>query len=134
MSTDPGMRLVAWAWLGWIVNHLDELAHEIRAQLGREPDPGDLLIILASAPDMVLSRALEQLGVVADQLAGVAEEVRRRPNEREFFAATEHVRQQRFQYQPRDAGTTTDRVHAPKRCRSITLTSSRAARSSLQRK
>jgi hypothetical protein len=95
MSTDPGMRLVDWAWLGWIVNHLDDLAHEIRAQLGREPDPGDLLIILASAPDTVPSRALQELGVVVDQLGDVAEEVRGRPSERDLFAATEHVRQQK---------------------------------------
>ncbi len=39
------------------------IAPEVRARLGREPDAGDLLLLLASIPDSLVARTLAALGV-----------------------------------------------------------------------
>jgi hypothetical protein len=66
---DPG-------WLGGLGLGLDRLAGEIRSKLGRDPDAGDLLLVLACAPDMLPAQALSELGVDLDALWGTLERAR----------------------------------------------------------
>jgi len=69
-------RTVDAAWLDGLGPVLDRLVVEIRGQLGREPDAGDLLLALACAPDALPARALGELGVDLDALWGTIERVR----------------------------------------------------------
>ncbi len=69
-------RTVDAAWLDGLAPILDRLAAEIRGQLGREPDAGDLLLVLACAPDTPAARALGELGVEPDALWGTVERLR----------------------------------------------------------
>ncbi len=69
-------RTVDAAWLDGLAPILDRLAAEIRGQLGREPDAGDLLLVLACAPDTPAARALAELGVEPDALWGTVERLR----------------------------------------------------------
>ena len=55
------MRPVDRGWFGGVADSLDGLATEIRQERGREPDPGDLLIVLASTPDTVVSDLISEL-------------------------------------------------------------------------
>lgn len=55
---------------------LERLAAEIRHELGREPDAGDLLLALACAPETTAAGALHELGVDLDALWGTIERVR----------------------------------------------------------
>ena len=81
----PGRTLdssEAWQWIapGWLDGLgllLNRLADEIRHELGREPDAGDLMLVLTAAPDSVLAQALEQLKVDVDELWGQIEHLRR---------------------------------------------------------
>ena len=75
----PRMRRrgAAGAWLGRVHPGLDRLDREIRDELGREADDGDLLLVLASMPGLLSGRALAELGVDRDALWGVLERVRR---------------------------------------------------------
>jgi ATP-dependent Clp protease ATP-binding subunit ClpA len=69
----PGRRaryVIDQAWLPGLDAALDDLAREIRRELEREPDIGDLLIALTCTPDTLASRALRRLGIDPDQLAG----------------------------------------------------------------
>ncbi len=61
-------RPVGGGWLGDLGGLLGRLGEEIRAELGREPDPGDLLVVLACAPGTPAVQALDELGVDVDQL------------------------------------------------------------------
>jgi ATP-dependent Clp protease ATP-binding subunit ClpA len=56
------------AWLPELGGALNHLAREIRRELEREPDIGDLLIALACTPDTLASQALHRLGIDPDQL------------------------------------------------------------------
>jgi ATP-dependent Clp protease ATP-binding subunit ClpC len=47
---------------------LAKIERQIRGLLGREPDNGDLLVILATLPEGVVSRALAELGVSDEAL------------------------------------------------------------------
>ena len=72
----------AWQWIapGWLDGLgllLNRLADEIRHELGREPDAGDLMLVLTAAPDSVIAQALEQLKVNVDELWGQIEHLRR---------------------------------------------------------
>ena len=64
------------AWLGELGPVLDQLGAEIRGELGRDPDIGDLLLVLACAHDTVPARALDELGVDLDALWSTIEHVR----------------------------------------------------------
>jgi ATP-dependent Clp protease ATP-binding subunit ClpA len=66
---DPG-------WLCGMEGVLNQLAHEIRCEHGREPDEGDLLLVLAAAPQTLAARALQRLDVNLDELWGQAERAR----------------------------------------------------------
>ena len=74
---DPAMRPVDRGWFGGVADSLDGLATEIRQERGREPDPGDLLIVLASTPDTVVGDLISELGLDPDRLAETLEAVRR---------------------------------------------------------
>jgi Clp amino terminal domain, pathogenicity island component/UvrB/uvrC motif len=75
-SSDASQR-IAPGWLDGLGLVLNGLADEIRHELGREPDGGDLLLVLSAARDSVPAEALEQLGVDVDELWGQVEHHRR---------------------------------------------------------
>ncbi len=78
-------------WLDGLDPLLDRLAADIRRELGRQPDLGDLLLALACAPDTAASRALSELGVDLDALWGTIERARRQQSaEREQLARRIH--------------------------------------------
>jgi ATP-dependent Clp protease ATP-binding subunit ClpA len=78
-------------WLDGLDPLLDRLAADIRRDLGRQPDPGDLLLALACAPDTPASRAISELGVDLDALWGTIERARRQQSaEREQLARRIH--------------------------------------------
>ncbi len=64
------------AWLDGLDEVLDQLAQEIRGNLGREPDAGDLLLVLACAADTLAAQTLGELGMNLDELTGVIERLR----------------------------------------------------------
>jgi ATP-dependent Clp protease ATP-binding subunit ClpA len=64
-------------WLDGLDQLLDRLAADIRRELGRDPDPGDLLLALACARETLAARALGELGVELDRLWGTIERVRK---------------------------------------------------------
>lgn len=68
MGSDPAMSNIDSTWLDWIAGSLDELAAEIREKHRRNPDSGDLLIVLAAASDMVASEMLRELGLDSEPL------------------------------------------------------------------
>jgi ATP-dependent Clp protease ATP-binding subunit ClpA len=67
---------LASGWLGGFVLMLNQLADEIRRELGREPDAGDLLLVLSATPETLPAEALAQLGVNIDELWGQLERSR----------------------------------------------------------
>jgi ATP-dependent Clp protease ATP-binding subunit ClpC len=72
----PGPEPIDQAWFDGVGGALSRLAAEIRYKLKREPDSGDLLLILASAPASPVARILRELGVGLDELPGVVERIR----------------------------------------------------------
>jgi ATP-dependent Clp protease ATP-binding subunit ClpA len=60
-------------WLGDVCEALEGLSAEIRRELHRDPDSGDLLLALASATGGPAARALSELGVDLDALAAAVE-------------------------------------------------------------
>ncbi len=71
---------------------LDTLAADIRRELRRDPDPGDLLLALACVQDGLTGRAVSALGVDQDVLWGTIEQLRsqgssvRQENQRQIEA------------------------------------------------
>lgn len=66
LETRPGRATrhpVDQSWFGALGAHVNMLAQEIRRDLDRDPDPGDLLIALARAPHTLVAAALDELGV-----------------------------------------------------------------------
>jgi hypothetical protein len=66
------------AWLAGLGGVLTNLAREIRRQLGRAPDIGDLLVVIACAQETLGGEALRELGIDLDALWGVLERIRQR--------------------------------------------------------
>jgi ATP-dependent Clp protease ATP-binding subunit ClpA len=62
--------------LAGLIPVLRRLSHEISTELGRRPDAGDLLIVLACARDTVAGRALAALEVDPDALWATVERLR----------------------------------------------------------
>ena len=83
------------AWLPGLGGALDDLAREIRRELEREPDIGDLLIALACTPDRLASQALRRLGIDLDRLEGEINTLRAdaQPAQQARAARIEEVRQ-----------------------------------------
>ncbi len=63
-------------WLDGLGALLNQLAREIRHELGREPDAGDLLLALACAQQTLVAQSLQQLGVDLDALWATIERQR----------------------------------------------------------
>jgi ATP-dependent Clp protease ATP-binding subunit ClpA len=63
------------AWFDGLGGVLNGLAREIRSELDREPDTGDLVLALACSPTLA-AQALRELGVNAEELSGLIERVR----------------------------------------------------------
>jgi len=76
-ANSEAWQRIAPRWLDGLGLVLNGLADEIRHELGREPDAGDLLLVLTAAPDSVAAQALEQLKVDVDELWGQVEHLRR---------------------------------------------------------
>jgi hypothetical protein len=66
------------AWLGPLGAHINALATEIRRELGREPDAGDLLIALACDADTIAAHALNELAVDPSVISATMERLRTR--------------------------------------------------------
>ena len=71
-----GSPAIDRAWFGGLGVVLDELAGEIRRRHRRAPDTGDLLLVLAGAPDTVGGRALRELGGGLKALPDLVERLR----------------------------------------------------------
>jgi ATP-dependent Clp protease ATP-binding subunit ClpC len=71
-----GRRAIDLRWLDGLGPLLDRLAADIREHLGRDPDPGDLLVVLASAQETLSARAVRELGVDVDALWGAIVRIR----------------------------------------------------------
>jgi ATP-dependent Clp protease ATP-binding subunit ClpA len=67
---------LAPGWLDGLGSMLSQLADEIRRELGREPDAGDLLLVLSAASETLPAQALAKLGVDLDELWGELERLR----------------------------------------------------------
>ncbi len=63
-------------WLEGVRPLLGPLAGEIRTELGRAPDPGDLLLVLGCAKHTLAGRALDHMGLDVDTLWGVVQKLR----------------------------------------------------------
>jgi ATP-dependent Clp protease ATP-binding subunit ClpA len=61
-------QTISLDWLGDRGSAINGLEREIRAELDRAPDDGDLLLMLAAAPGTPAARALAELGVDLDDL------------------------------------------------------------------
>jgi ATP-dependent Clp protease ATP-binding subunit ClpA len=72
----PGRQLIDQTWIDGLGAVLDRLAAEIRDELKRAPDTGDLLLVLAQAPDTLAAQTLRELGVNLDELMSKIEGVR----------------------------------------------------------
>jgi hypothetical protein len=70
-AIDPG-------WLDGLPVLLKPLGEEIRADLGRAPDLGDLLLALICVPHTPAAEALNELGLDVDELWGSIERARTR--------------------------------------------------------
>jgi ATP-dependent Clp protease ATP-binding subunit ClpA len=64
------------SWLDGLARLLGPLGFDIKRELEREPDTGDLLLALASAPDTRAAAALRALGMDVDALAKAIEDIR----------------------------------------------------------
>jgi hypothetical protein len=84
-AIDPG-------WLDGLPMLLAPLGAEIRSQLGRAPDVGDLLLACACVPHTPAYQALAELSVDVDQLWGLIEHARAH-NEADRRALAERMRE-----------------------------------------
>jgi ATP-dependent Clp protease ATP-binding subunit ClpA len=85
---EHGPGAVDGRWVGGLGPVLRRLSVEIRDELGREPDDGDLLLALACAPDTLAGQTLRQLGVERDVVWASLEQLRRQAS-----GAREELRQ-----------------------------------------
>jgi ATP-dependent Clp protease ATP-binding subunit ClpA len=93
LGSDPGTRDIDATWFDWIAGALDNLATEIRQKHGRNPDSGDLLIVLATASDTVANETLRELGLDSNRLAEIVQTARRSQAEDDPAAWIEKARQ-----------------------------------------
>jgi ATP-dependent Clp protease ATP-binding subunit ClpA len=68
-------------WLEGLREVLQPLADEIRDELGRRPDAGDLLLVLGSARGTLVAQALRELGVDLDALWATLERIRKQDSD-----------------------------------------------------
>ncbi len=72
LRDDLGAGHTDWAWFDGIGGLLNDLAAEIRHELKREPNSGDLLLALGCAPTLA-GRTLRELGINLEELPSVIE-------------------------------------------------------------
>jgi hypothetical protein len=72
-----GQRGPGAGWLDGLQPVLGRLAQEMRRELGRDPDPGDLLLVLACATHTLAGRASNEIRLDLDTLWGTIEKLRR---------------------------------------------------------
>ena len=89
MTPDP---MIDPGWLDGLAVLLAALGAEIRAELGRAPDLGDLLVCMACVPHTPAVQALGTLGVDVDELWALTERARVRA-QAEQHALAEQMRQ-----------------------------------------
>jgi hypothetical protein len=73
---DPGVLPIDSSWFDGLATFLDGLTAEIRRELRRELDTGDLLIALGCAPETLAGRALRELGVNLDEMPSMIQRIR----------------------------------------------------------
>jgi Clp amino terminal domain, pathogenicity island component len=78
ISSRGGPQVIDQAWFGGLGPVLDDLTGEIRRELQRAPDTGDLLLALAGAPDTLAGLALRELAANLDGLPAMVERIRAR--------------------------------------------------------
>jgi ATP-dependent Clp protease ATP-binding subunit ClpA len=85
------------SWLGGLARALASLGPQIRRDLGRSPDSGDLLLVLAFTSDTRAAAALRALGVDPEALGEAIEEVRAQagPSADDLARALEQAREAR---------------------------------------
>jgi ATP-dependent Clp protease ATP-binding subunit ClpA len=66
---EPGDLTVSPGWFEGVGALLDALTVEIRAELKREPDSGDLLVALSCISESLVARTFQELGLDAARLA-----------------------------------------------------------------
>ncbi len=76
VSSIQQRRSIDPAWLDGLASLLNRLGSDIRRELHRDPDAGDLLLALACAPGTLTERAVTTLGVDLDALWGTIEQLR----------------------------------------------------------
>lgn len=121
------MRSLDPAWFEWTANLLAELPAEIREKHGREPDTGDLLIVLAFASDTVANEVLGQLGLAVDRLGNSLEQARRGHAVTDLDARIEKIRQRKEAALESEDLELADRLRDEERSLIRKLTSDRAA-------
>jgi ATP-dependent Clp protease ATP-binding subunit ClpA len=86
------------SWLDGLDRLLGPLGFDIKRELEREPDTGDLLLALASAPDTRAAAALRALGMDLDALVKAIENVRERgvPSAADLGRRLERARDERL--------------------------------------
>ncbi|HEX3803443.1 MAG TPA: Clp protease N-terminal domain-containing protein [Solirubrobacteraceae bacterium] len=127
IGSDPGMRQIDPTWVDWIAGALDELATEIRQQHGRNPDSGDLLIVLATASDTVASEMVRELGFDSDRLADIVPAARRARAASDPYAQIEKIRQNTQEALESENLGVAARFRDEERSFTLKLTSERAA-------
>jgi hypothetical protein len=88
-----GQRGPVAGWLDGLRELLGRLAQEMRSELGRDPDPGDLLLVLACATHTHAGRAMRELGVDLDALWATIQRLRHEEEraQQELTSEIEHI-------------------------------------------
>jgi hypothetical protein len=115
LPADPGSISVDRNWLSWLGPHLDELHEAIRRELRREPDDGDLLIVLSSAADSLGARALRASAMDPDVLAIAVKRLRAQANDGDCHRKAEEVRQRKELALETEDRATADRLRQEER-------------------
>jgi hypothetical protein len=76
-TTDPDPSVLPAKWLATVASVLAPLGAEIRRTHGREPDTGDLLLVLACLPGLPAGNALQALDIDPDKLTAAVQGKRR---------------------------------------------------------
>ncbi len=84
-----GRRGPGSGWLDGLQPVLGQLAQEMRRELGRDPDPGDLLLVLACATNTLAGRASREMGLDLDTLWATIQKLRQEDQRSQQQATSE---------------------------------------------
>jgi ATP-dependent Clp protease ATP-binding subunit ClpA len=92
-------------WLDGLGAVLEQLGRDIRKELGREPDVGDLLLTIACARATVAGQALQEMGIDLDAVWGRLERIRQQRSDEAdaLMSRLEDVRERKRQALEREA-------------------------------